>query len=431
MLSAIARLATYIGTCLAVPVLRRKMPATPRTIRLPGGPIIPIVALIICLLFLSAAEKKNFIAGAHRPRRRRARSTCPRGRAAARAQVAKEELRRSLAGQSDSRRRPSGLRAAQAPAPSPGASRHRDQARPGCSTARRTRPSRTPSSSSRARRSSPAGSGIAVPAGATVIDLGDATLLPGFIDCHTHLTGEAGRQLLADFFDGLRRPPTEQVVLRRGLRPKNVLEAGFTTVRDVGLREGPRRRPAQRDRRRGSTPGPRMLVARYALGATGGHCDNTGFPPGTFGPEPGARARHPPRAPTRAARRCASTSSTAPTSSRCAPRAASCRSATTCRPRSSPTRSSRRSSTRPTGSKRRTAAHSHGDLAARSAVKAGDRLDRARLVPDRRDARPHEVEGDVSRADLHGGAVDRRQAREVSLRQSPPRRRRPSRRTTT
>ncbi len=63
VLSAIARLATYIGTCLAVPVLRRKMPATPRTIRLPGGPAIPIAALVICLVFLSAAEKQNFIAG--------------------------------------------------------------------------------------------------------------------------------------------------------------------------------------------------------------------------------------------------------------------------------------------------------------------------------------------------------------------------------
>ncbi len=63
VLSAIARLATYIGTCLAVPVLRRRMPATPRTIRLPGGPVIPIAALVICLVFLSAAEKQNFIAG--------------------------------------------------------------------------------------------------------------------------------------------------------------------------------------------------------------------------------------------------------------------------------------------------------------------------------------------------------------------------------
>jgi amino acid transporter len=63
VLSAIARLATYIGTAAAVPVLRRKFPATERTIRLPGGPLIPITALAICLLFLSAAEKKNWIAG--------------------------------------------------------------------------------------------------------------------------------------------------------------------------------------------------------------------------------------------------------------------------------------------------------------------------------------------------------------------------------
>lgn len=63
VLSAIARLATYIGTAAAVPVLRRKLPATARTIRLPGGPLIPIAALAICLLFLSAAERKNWIAG--------------------------------------------------------------------------------------------------------------------------------------------------------------------------------------------------------------------------------------------------------------------------------------------------------------------------------------------------------------------------------
>jgi len=62
VLSTIARLATYIGTCLAVPVLRRKFPATSRTIRLPGGPAIPIAALVICVLFLSAAETKNFVA---------------------------------------------------------------------------------------------------------------------------------------------------------------------------------------------------------------------------------------------------------------------------------------------------------------------------------------------------------------------------------
>jgi amino acid transporter len=63
VLSAVARLATYIGTCLAVPVLRRRMPETVRTIRLPGGPVVPIAALVICMVFLSAAQKENFVAG--------------------------------------------------------------------------------------------------------------------------------------------------------------------------------------------------------------------------------------------------------------------------------------------------------------------------------------------------------------------------------
>jgi basic amino acid/polyamine antiporter, APA family len=62
-LSVIARLATYIGTAASVPVLRRKMPATERAIRLPGGPLIPLAALAICLLFLSSATRKNLVAG--------------------------------------------------------------------------------------------------------------------------------------------------------------------------------------------------------------------------------------------------------------------------------------------------------------------------------------------------------------------------------
>jgi imidazolonepropionase-like amidohydrolase len=130
-----------------------------------------------------------------------------------------------------------------------------------------------------------AGSSLAIPPGATVIDLGDATLLPGFIDAHTHLTGEASDNWLSDFYLGLRRSVPEQALLASTYARKT-LASGFTTVRnvgaekdlDVGLRNAIRN---------GWVEGPRMLVSRHPLGATGGHCDQTGFPPGTFGPENG------------------------------------------------------------------------------------------------------------------------------------------------
>lgn len=130
-----------------------------------------------------------------------------------------------------------------------------------------------------------AGSGLAIPAGATVLDLGDATLLPGFIDSHTHLTGESSESWLADFYEGLRRSVPEQALIAAGYARKT-LDSGFTTVRDLGAGDGidvGLRNAIQG----GFVPGPRMLVARYAIGATGGHCDNNGFPPGTFGEEPG------------------------------------------------------------------------------------------------------------------------------------------------
>ncbi|MCA1580443.1 MAG: APC family permease [Acidobacteria bacterium] len=63
-LSVIARLATYIGTAAAVPVLRRRMPATARSFRLPGGPLIPILALLMCFGFLSQATGRQLLAGA-------------------------------------------------------------------------------------------------------------------------------------------------------------------------------------------------------------------------------------------------------------------------------------------------------------------------------------------------------------------------------
>ncbi len=62
-LSTVARLATYFGTALAVPVLRRKLPKE-AAVRLPGGPVIPIAAALLCVVFALSAKKENLIAGA-------------------------------------------------------------------------------------------------------------------------------------------------------------------------------------------------------------------------------------------------------------------------------------------------------------------------------------------------------------------------------
>jgi amino acid transporter len=63
-LSVVARMATYIGTAAAVPVLRRRMTAPPRAFRLPGGPAIPLATVVMCVALLSAATTQNLIAGA-------------------------------------------------------------------------------------------------------------------------------------------------------------------------------------------------------------------------------------------------------------------------------------------------------------------------------------------------------------------------------
>jgi|KBSMisStaDraftv2_1062788.scaffolds.fasta_scaffold130328_2 imidazolonepropionase-like amidohydrolase len=130
-----------------------------------------------------------------------------------------------------------------------------------------------------------AGAGVAMPAGARVIDLGDVTLLPGFIDAHTHLTMEGSPDWNADMVANLRETVAEKALIAATYARKTLL-AGFTTVRnvgsedylDVGLRNAINR---------GLTPGPRMLVSVYALGARGGHCDTTGFPYMRLGKETG------------------------------------------------------------------------------------------------------------------------------------------------
>jgi amino acid transporter len=64
MLSIIARLATYVGTAAAVPVLRRRFGDRPGVLRLPAGLTIPIAALVLCVAFLASATGANLIAGA-------------------------------------------------------------------------------------------------------------------------------------------------------------------------------------------------------------------------------------------------------------------------------------------------------------------------------------------------------------------------------
>jgi imidazolonepropionase-like amidohydrolase len=122
--------------------------------------------------------------------------------------------------------------------------------------------------------------GGAIPAGARRVDLAGMTVLPGLIDMHTHLTSDPR-------FSGYRHLEfTDNFWTVVGVaNAKKTLEAGFTTVRNVGSANFDDVAIKQAIEQ-GFVTGPRIVPATYAIGATGGHCDNTSLPPSIMTPSP-------------------------------------------------------------------------------------------------------------------------------------------------
>ena len=119
---------------------------------------------------------------------------------------------------------------------------------------------------------------VRVPSGAKVIDLGDVTLLPGFIDAHTHLIGRVlgdpeGEMSTVRDFDSFG-------AILGVLHARDTLMAGFTSVRNVGASGRFDDMALRKAINEGWTPGPRMETAGHAIGIAGGHCDDNGFKPG-------------------------------------------------------------------------------------------------------------------------------------------------------
>ncbi len=135
-----------------------------------------------------------------------------------------------------------------------------------------------------------AGSNLPLPSGAQVIDLGDATLSPGFMDAHTHLTADYSGNYNERRLQELDLNVSEQAI-RATVFARATVEAGFTTVRDLGSRFVASREfvdvALRNSINKGTIVGPRMLVATKGIGATGGHFDPTsGFRDFLFGREP-------------------------------------------------------------------------------------------------------------------------------------------------
>jgi imidazolonepropionase-like amidohydrolase len=112
-----------------------------------------------------------------------------------------------------------------------------------------------------------------VPTGAKLVDLSDATVLPGLIDSHVHLTGDPGGAFWQEAVE-----TTEHASLVGAKNALLTVKAGFTTVRDLGSSKlsGFALRDAVRE---GLVPGPRIVAAGNAVSIIGGHGDTSGFRP--------------------------------------------------------------------------------------------------------------------------------------------------------
>ena len=110
------------------------------------------------------------------------------------------------------------------------------------------------------------------PDGAQVLDLGDATLLPGLIDCHTHIFLQGEVPEAGGYDVQLLKYPASYRVARAIVAARRALEQGFTTIRDVETEgAGYGDVGIQRAINEGIIPGPRMFVATRAISSTGGY----------------------------------------------------------------------------------------------------------------------------------------------------------------